>query len=141
MTSNISNSNQLKLNLDAFVNKLNLVNVVHKPQPIVIEKISSNNGRGNNDYERTYFTNANPTTSYEFIDENKMSMYSYLIQRDMKTKEWLSKFEQGQYDSDLNLLPKVEDPKPTKPETPRTNGSKSVSSVKNPAFTSNQTQK
>ena len=81
-------SNQLKFNLNAVVDKLNLVNVLHKPDPIYIEKIpSKNNLRA---HESSYF---NPHSHFEVIDETKMSMYSYLVQRELKNKEWLSKFD------------------------------------------------
>lgn len=87
-------SNQLKLNLNAVVDNLNLVNVVHKPNPIVIEKISSNEFNS-----RFPSTNLHRSHSqFEYIDENKLSMYAYLVQRDLKNKEWLSKYESNNFE-------------------------------------------
>lgn len=87
-------SNQLKLNLNAVVDNLNLVNVVHKPSPIVIEKISSNGS--NSRFPSTNLLHSN--SQFEYIDENKLSMYSYLVQRDLKTKEWLSRYESNNFE-------------------------------------------
>lgn len=101
-------SNQLKLNLNAVVDNLNLVNVVHKPNPIVIEKAPSN---GSN----SRFSSSNVVRSnsqFEYIDENKLSMYSYLVQRDLKTKEWLSKFESNNFEQ---LVPKPNGSSESKP--------------------------
>ena len=110
MLLNSNKSNQLKLNLNAFVDNLNLVNVVHQPKPIVIEKGISNDaalgssfyGRKAGDGAVRRSTNCSGA-NFEYIDQEKMSMYSYLIQRDLKTKEWMSKFESGKYD-DLKKL-------------------------------------
>ena len=77
--------NQLKLNLDAVVDNLNLVNLCHNPKPILIEKKSNQTAAG---HARNYFgTNSIGKSSFEFVDEEKMSMYSFLVQRDLKTKE------------------------------------------------------
>jgi hypothetical protein len=83
-----SESNQLKFNLNAIVDNLNLVNLTHQPKPILIEKNYSNNknkfyGRINNE-KRFHFEN-----NFELIDQEKLSMYSFLIQRDLKNKEYL----------------------------------------------------
>jgi hypothetical protein len=89
-----TNENQLKFNLKAVVDNLNLINIVHKPEPILINKISSKNiayydGRNiSGDFRAIKSSNC-----FEVIDEKKLSMYSYLIQRDLKAKEWLSKYE------------------------------------------------
>jgi hypothetical protein len=95
-------SNQLKLNLNAVVDNLNLVNVVHKPQPIQFVKTSS--------YARSFNEPSSSTAAnrFEIIDETKLSMYSYLVQRELKTKEWLSKYELGKQEPP----PKVEPNKP-----------------------------
>lgn len=96
-------SNQLKFNLDALVDKINLVNLVHQPQPIVVEKSHANQtnyGRNSNS-NQIKKTNS----SFELIDEDKLSMYSYLIQRDLKTKQWLSKFSDQIPERDENNKP------------------------------------
>jgi hypothetical protein len=85
VNSTISNSNQLKLNLDALVSNLNLVNIIHQPKPIVIENV--NNKHLNNDYNQTYSNNG-----YNLIDENKLKMFSFLAERKLKEKEWHSKY-------------------------------------------------
>ena len=90
-------SNQLKLNLNAVVDNLNLVNVVHKPQPIQFVKTNS--------YGRTFNEHTAADNRFELIDETKLSMYSYLVQRELKTKAWLSKYE----------LEKPTEPEPNKP--------------------------
>jgi len=96
-------SNQLKFNLDALVNKINLVNLVHQPQPIVVEKSQANQ----TNYGRNCNSNQIKKTnsSFELIDEDKLSMYSYLIQRDLKTKQWLSKFSDQIPERDENSKP------------------------------------
>lgn len=100
--SKMTASNQLKLNLNAVVDNLNLVNVVHKPQPIQFVKTSS--------YARSFNDPSSSSTAnqFEIIDETKLSMYSYLVQRELKTKEWLSKYELGKSEPP----PKVEPNKP-----------------------------
>jgi hypothetical protein len=110
-------SNQLKFNLDALVDKINLVNFVHQPQPIVVEKLHSN--------QTNYGRNSNPSqikktnNSFELIDEDKLSMYSYLIQRDLKNKQWLSKFSDQIPERDENNKPtkQAEDAKKTAVKT------------------------
>lgn len=81
-------SNQLKLNLNTVVDGLNLVNVVQRPQPIVITGAA---GRSYSPPTRDHGLSRNQS-GFEVIDEKKLSMYSYLVKREMKTKEWLSKF-------------------------------------------------
>ena len=88
-------SNQLKFNLNAVVDTLNLVNLVHNPKPILIEKLG-NNASANATYGRnSNYNNASKHQHQEFqvIDETKLSMYSFLVQRELKTKEWLNKYE------------------------------------------------
>ena len=115
-----SMNNQLKLNLDAVVDNLNLVNVCHDPRPILIEKKPNQTAAG---HARNYFgTSSIGKSSFEFVDEEKMSMYSFLVQRDLKTKEWLSKFE---LDNQTNLnesvvsVRSIQDVPPAKVSNPK----------------------
>ena len=39
--STAESSNQLKLNLDALVSNLNLVNIIQQPKPIMIENVNN----------------------------------------------------------------------------------------------------
>lgn len=84
--------NQLKFNLDAVTNNLNLVNIVHNPQPISILKDSKVVSR---DADRNV---NNMKSSFEYIDEEKLSMYAFLVKRDIKTKEWLGKYDQHDHE-------------------------------------------
>lgn len=87
------NSNQLKLNLDTVVDGLNLVNVVRRPQPIVFANVTGTGIRNHSPPTRdSGLKDYRQSTDFEVIDENKMTMYSYLVRREMKTKEWLSRF-------------------------------------------------
>ena len=89
-------TNQLKFNLNAVVDNLNMVNLVHPPKPILIENLHANGssyslfGRNQNLYNSSH---GRPQQEFEYVDETKMSMYSFLIERELKTKEWLSKYE------------------------------------------------
>ena len=83
--------NQLKLNSNTVIDGLNLVNVVQRPQPIVIENVNRA-GRRNHSPPTRDSDFRNSRSDFEVIDENKLTMYSYLVKREMKTKEWLSKF-------------------------------------------------
>ena len=88
-------TNQLKFNLNAVVDNLNMINLVHPPKPILIENLHTN-ASNNSLYGRNqnlYNSNRRAHQEFEYIDETKMSMYSFLIERDLKTKEWLSKYE------------------------------------------------
>lgn len=91
-------SNQLKLNLNSVVDGLNLVNVVQKPQPITIHNLSNtrNFSPPTRDPNSSHFHNP---SDFEVIDEDKMRMYSYLVRREMKTNEWLSRFHLTHPDS------------------------------------------
>jgi hypothetical protein len=93
-------TNQLKFNLNAVVDNLNMINLVHAPKPILIENLhantSSNTLYGRN--QTLYNSSKGSGQEFEFIDETKMSMYSFLIQRELKTKEWLSKYELDHFD-------------------------------------------
>jgi hypothetical protein len=80
-------SNQLKLNSNTVIDGLNLVNVVRKPQPIIIENVNHRNLS-----PPTRDVVFNKRSDFEVIDVNKMTMYSYLVKRELKTKDWLSKF-------------------------------------------------
>lgn len=81
-------SNQLKLNANSVVDGLNLVNVIQRPQPIVIHNLSG----GGRNYSPPTRDFTGRQSDFEVIDEDKMQMYSYLVRREMKTKEWLSRF-------------------------------------------------
>lgn len=89
--------NQLKLNRNAVVDQLNLINIVHQPQPIEIHRIR--NGRSKSP--------SKSSGNFEVIDEAKLTMYSYLAQRELKTKEWLSKFEQMNVSNSCDEAKKV----------------------------------
>ena len=80
--------NQLKLNLNAVVDNINLVNVGRKPEPILINKTSKFNNFSR-DPDRNVNFNVQP--SFEYIDEEKLSMYAFLAKRELKSKEWLAK--------------------------------------------------
>lgn len=82
--------NQLKLNANAIVDPLNLVNVVHRPKPIVIENLGHGLSRAPSDFL------IRPRSDFEVIDEKKLSMYSYLVRRDLKNKEWMNKYHADQ---------------------------------------------
>ena len=92
-------SNQLKFNLNTIVDNLNLINIVHKPEPIVIQNLRTQQTRYDNRNALDKSSTSQSNNYFEVIDEGKLSMYSYLIQRDLKTKEWLSKFELNNYNS------------------------------------------
>ena len=95
--------NQLKFNLNAIVNNLNMVNLVHQPKPILIENLSNKNFANiQTNYGRNSSINKplNAVNEFEVIDETKMSMYSFLAQRELKTKEWLSKWHEQSNESD-----------------------------------------
>lgn len=79
---------QLKLNLNAVVDNINLVNVNHKPEPILINKTAKFNNFSRHDPDRNVNFNIQP--SFEYIDEEKLSMYAFLAKRELKNKEWLS---------------------------------------------------
>ncbi|CAF0890421.1 unnamed protein product [Brachionus calyciflorus] len=125
MSSQVVESNQLKFNLDTIVDKLNLVNIVHKPRPILIEKINSkdSNSRVRNDLFAS-------NSQFEVIDEAKMSMYSFLVQRELKTKEWLSKYESNNFEPPVKQVQSKETTKPSKPITK--NEAQSITSMVNP---------
>ncbi len=86
--SNLSRKGeQLKLNMNAIVDKINLINVTHKPEPICIDKkFTKTNNYSNTNPDR----NVCVKSSFEYIDEEKLLMYSFLAKRDLKTKEWLT---------------------------------------------------
>jgi hypothetical protein len=90
---NSNHNKQLKFNLNAVVDNLNLVNVCHNPKPIIIQN-NFTHGKISRDMSNNIENKTK--SSFEFIDEEKMSMYSFLIKRDIQTKEWLSKFELDQ---------------------------------------------
>jgi hypothetical protein len=118
--------NQLKFNLKAVVDNLNLVNIVHKPEPILINKIGIKNHvhyDGRMVATSSDFRPAKASGNFELIDETKLSMYSYLIQRDLKTKEWLSKYELS--NAVTTDKPEVEK-KEVKKQTIKTKENKSV---------------
>lgn len=79
---------QLKLNLNAVVDNINLVNVNHKPEPILINKTAKFNNFSRHDQDRNVNFNIQP--SFEYIDEEKLSMYAFLAKRELKNKEWLA---------------------------------------------------
>ena len=112
MILNSNKSNQLKLNLNAFVDNLNLVNVVHQPNPICIEKKGAGPTIGARACAGTTAFSAvrSSRQSFEYIDEEKLSMYSYLVQRDLKTKEWMSNLASSNVD-ELKKLCKEKQPK------------------------------
>jgi hypothetical protein len=132
--------NQLKFNLKAVVDNLNLVNIVHKPEPILINKIGivhhahydGRNVGGSSEFKTAVKSSGN----FELIDETKMSMYSYLIQRDLKAKEWLSKYELNRASQDAittstapsggNVSKPILDKRDAKKVTSKTNENKSV---------------
>jgi hypothetical protein len=92
-------NNQLKFNLNAVVDKLNLVNLVHQPAPILIEKssnLSKNRFHSLTNSEKN--VNFKSSQNFEFIDEEKLSMYAFLVQRDLKTKECFNNYEQEKFD-------------------------------------------
>lgn len=123
-------SNQLKLNLNAVVDNLNLVNVVHKPNPIVIEKLPSNEFNC-----RFPSTNMHRSHSqFEYIDENKLSMYSYLVQRDLKNKEWFSKYELNNFEQLVARPNEKSDPaiKTNKKENQKRSDEQSASTMVKP---------
>lgn len=95
-----TDNNQLKLNLNAVVDNLNLVNLVHNPSPIIIEKSQSNTSNnhlyGRNTTDK--YPKSRHINNFEFIDEEKLTIYSYLVQRDLKTKEYLNKYELEQFE-------------------------------------------
>ena len=133
----MAQSNQLKFNLNAVVDNLNLVNLVHKPKPILIEKINTLTPDNSNYYGRNRAEQAgafrndviSTGSNFEFIDETKMSMYSYLVQRELKNKEWLSKFELDQADKTNIVSNKSNENK--QPVATKTN-------IKKPAANSNK---
>jgi hypothetical protein len=81
------NGEQLKFNLNAVVDNINLINVGHEPEPIRINKKFVNT---NNYSHVNPDRNVNMKPSFEYIDEEKLLMYSFLAKRDLKTKEWLT---------------------------------------------------
>ena len=88
LTSSIpEGSNQLKLNLDALVSNLNLVNIIQQPRPIMIENV-------NNKIFSNYNQNHQMMTSngFNLINEDKLKMFSFLAERKLKEKEWHSKY-------------------------------------------------
>ena len=111
-TSVILPVNQLKFNLNTVVDNLNLVNVVHQPEAISIDKISMShfqnfnqtkvNGYGRLNNERNIRFKDEGNKKFEFIDEEKLSMYSFLVQRDLKLKEWMSNFDNGNFTNESN---------------------------------------
>ena len=140
MMSVISPINQLKFNLNSVVDNLNLVNVVHNPDPICIEKIPpnlklNNNGRINgfgrlnNDRGVRFKTENEKANNFEYIDEEKLSMYSFLVQRDLKLKEWMSNYE------------KKVDEEPTKESETVKNKKESVEKKSNEVKKTNESKK
>jgi hypothetical protein len=84
--STAEGSNQLKLNLDALVSNLNLVNIIQQPKPIMIENVNNK-----------IFSNYNQPQSvgnggFNLINEDKLKMFSFLAERKLKEKDWHSKY-------------------------------------------------
>lgn len=89
--------NQLKFNLNAIVDNLNLVNLVHQPNAIIIDKnikrkITNYERRSRSDFENNEKIFNNTKNNFQYIDEEKLSMYSFLVERELKEKERLSKY-------------------------------------------------
>jgi hypothetical protein len=87
--------NQLKFNLNSIVNNLNLVNYVHQPAAIIFDnnqirrKTFQYYGRNGGGGE---LISNNDDENYQFIDEQKMKMYSFLAARDLKEKERFNRY-------------------------------------------------
>jgi hypothetical protein len=110
-------TNKLRLHQKAIVDNLNLVNIVHDPQPIIFEKPISNDSksfyRGSDYFNDNVQHKFKPSASFEFIDVDKLSMYSYLVKREFQEKEWLSKYYQNEQNNNNNKNEKpVKIPKP-----------------------------
>ena len=86
LASSTEMSNQLKLNLDALVSNLNLVNIIQQPKPIVIENVN------NKIFSNYSHTQRNANNSFNHIDEDKLKMFSFLAERKLKEQEWHSKY-------------------------------------------------
>jgi hypothetical protein len=132
-----STENQLKFNLKAVVDNLNLINIVHKPEPILISKINSSKSYYDGRNVSGDFRASKSSSCFEVIDETKLSMYSYLIQRDLKAKEWLSKYEQNNASQSSLDLRSID--KPVKQDTKKT--SVRSNENKNVAFSTTVTSK
>ena len=111
--------NQLKFNLDTATANINLINVVHNPQSISILKESKSKN-----FSREADRNVNNIkSSFEYIDEEKLSMYAFLVKRDIRTKEWLGKYDQHDHEqlneamSSFGKSDKVNNSTAPKPET------------------------
>jgi hypothetical protein len=132
-------SNKLKLHQKAIVDNLNLVNIVHDPEPIIFEKRI---GTEKNDFYRgsSYFDDdthqryQSASANFEFIDVDKLSMYSYLVKREFQQKEWLSKYYQNEQNNSYKNDIKEEPVKIPKAVT-------KTESKKNVAFTGDNTIK
>ena len=138
----MNTNNQLKFNSNAVVDNLYLVNLVHDPEPILIEN-RSNLNRNPNDFYHGRLNSAkfkNSNSNFEFIDEEKLSIYSYLIQRDLKTKEYLNKFELEQFEKPIQKPIQLENNKKANKENKSQSSLKSSSSSNFSQKTSIQTE-
>jgi hypothetical protein len=119
-------TNKLKLHQKAIVDNLNLVNIVHDPQPIIFEKPISNDNknyyRGSDYFDDDNHRKNKPTANFELIDVDKLSMYSYLVKREFQEKEWLSKY----YQNEQNYDKKNEEPIKIPRTVTKTESKKSV---------------
>jgi hypothetical protein len=81
--------NQLKFNLGSVLDNINMVNIVHRPQPLIIENnVNHRRVAAERDLHRLGTSN-----SFQYIDEQKLNMYTYLIRRDMQAKNTIGKYE------------------------------------------------
>ena len=76
------------------MNQLNMINLVHDPTPIVFERSVTTTMRAISGANRATGGGGDnqPRFGFEMIDERRLSMYSFLIERELKAKQWMSQF-------------------------------------------------